>query len=278
MLRFILIFLMLSGCQTIQKQEVTEVICTRSDSLLLIQKLDEFSRYSNLSLIDIASSFMNTPYEAKTLEHSPQEQVVVNTSSFDCTTFIETCIALNETYREKEYSFNDYVVNLKTIRYRNGALKDYSSRLHYFTEWILDQKQKGLVQNITRELGGEESDVEINFMSEHISAYKQLLSDSNLVKLIKDIEARISGTYYIIPQAKIEAIDAKLNDGMIVGFTTNIKGLDFVHTGFVIRKGGKAHLLHASSDAGKVVISSKPISEYIRGNEIQTGIVVLKIL
>ena len=65
---------------------------------------------------------------------------------------------------------------------------------------------------------------------------------------------------------------------MIVGFTTDIKGLDFVHTGFVVRKNNKAYLLHASSDEGQVTISKLPIAEYILKNKFQTGIVVLEIL
>ena len=50
----------------------------------------------------------------------------------------------------------DFIKNLETIRYRNGVLDGYPSRLHYFTDWIRNNEQKGLVRDITSELGGTE--------------------------------------------------------------------------------------------------------------------------
>ncbi len=276
MLRFLVILFLCIACHPAQIADEIPAVYTSADSTLVMQKINQFSANSDLPIIDIAQSFIGTPYKTHTLEIGQKEQVIVNVLAFDCTTYIETCMALKKTSQQINPSFSNYVANLKSIRYRNGELLDYSSRLHYFTEWILDQEKKGLSKNITEELGGIQRDLQLNFMSEHVAAYPQLSKDSNLVASIKQVENEIGGAYFYIPQDKIAEIEDQLKDGMIVGFTTDINGLDFVHTGFVIRKNGKAHLLHASSDFKEVIVSSLPISEYITQNKFQTGIVVLR--
>ena len=40
------------------------------------------------------------------------------------------------------------------IRYRGGRLAGYPSRLHYFTDWLLDNERRGLIEIITADLGG----------------------------------------------------------------------------------------------------------------------------
>jgi len=72
-------------------------------------------------------------------------------------------------------------------------------------------------------------------------------------------------------------IESRLEEGMIVAITSDIKGLDIAHTGMLVKENGKIHLLHASSDAGKVVISEKTFLEYILGNKRQTGVILLKV-
>jgi hypothetical protein len=64
---------------------------------------------------------------------------------------------------------------------------------------------------------------------------------------------------------------------MIVAITSDIQGLDIAHTGILVMENGKIHLLHASSDKGKVVISEKTFQEYIMGNKHQTGAIFLNV-
>jgi hypothetical protein len=52
--------------------------------------------------------------------------------------------------------------------------------------------------------------------------------------------------------------------------------LDVVHVGFAKRHNNRIHLLHASLDEKKVVISSKPLAEYLIGNKNQSGIMVAR--
>jgi hypothetical protein len=254
-----------------------------SDSLIFIEKsklLNECTKEStSFKTIKTAYSFVGTPYVGKTLEINQDEQLVVNLHGLDCSTFIESVLAIMLVSEISAPSFIKYKEMLKKIRYRNGIIEGYESRLHYFTDWIYDNEQKGVVTDITKELGGVPFDREINFMSTHPAAYIQLATDSARIKRIVTIEKEISSRdYYFIPKENVATIETRLEEGMIVAITTGIAGLDIAHVGFLVKVNGRIHLLHASSDAGKVVVSDKPLADYLAGNKRQTGIMVLRVM
>jgi hypothetical protein len=81
---------------------------------------------------------------------------------------------------------------------------------------------------------------------------------------------------YYIPKTKLVEFEDKLLDGDIAGITTDIEGLDISHTVLLIRKNNRIHLLHASSNAGKVVISEETLEDYLNNNRHSTGIMVAR--
>jgi len=251
------------------------------DSLLFTEKMKELRQINTSTpqmATQVALSFVGTPYVGKTLEINNNETLVVNLRELDCSTFLETVLSIVLTKKSGEESFQKYKEILTTLRYRNGAICGYESRLHYFSDWIHDNEQKGIVKDITRELGGIEFHKKINFMSTHSSAYKQLKNDSLMVtKIIETENALSSRKLFFIPKDSVATIESQLSDGMIVGITSAVDGLDIAHVGFLIRKDGQIRLLHASSDEGKIVVSTKSLSEYLSGNKKQTGIVVIKL-
>jgi len=254
-----------------------------NDSLVFIGKsklLNEYTKESiSFKTIKAAYSFVGTPYAGKTLEINHDEQLVVNLHGLDCSTFIESVLAIALVSKMSAPSFLTYREMLQKIRYRNGIIEGYESRLHYFTDWIYDNEQKGVVTDITKELGGVPFDREINFMSTHPAAYIQLAADSARINKIVKIEKEISSRdYYFIPKENVATIEPQLEEGMIVAITTGIAGLDIAHVGFLVKVNGRIHLLHASSDAGKVVVSDKPLADYLAGNKRQTGIMVVRVM
>ena len=71
-------------------------------------------------------------------------------------------------------------------------------------------------------------------------------------------------------------IEEKLQNGDIIAFATNMKGLDYTHTGLVyIDVQGVRRLVHASSVKKKVVIDTS-ISEYIAPIKKDIGITILR--
>ena len=82
------------------------------------------------------------------MEVGDEEHLVVNLRKLDCTTFIETVVALALCDKQNKRTFKDYCKNLTKVRYRNGKITDYTSRLHYFTWWAEDNEKLGIVEDI----------------------------------------------------------------------------------------------------------------------------------
>ena len=254
----------------------------KSDSILFVEKMELLRAKKGLSeaelFLEIGKSFIGTPYKAATLEKEGGETLVVNLRELDCTTFIENCLALTFTYKDRNNDFETFQKQLSTIRYRNGVLNGYTSRLHYFLEWILDNGSKGIIVDVTQRLGGLPYPVKLNFMSTHPQYYRQLKADSMLIPLIARHEELISKSkFYYIPKEMVAQMESKLEEGMIVGITTNKEGLDIAHTGMLVKENGRIHMLHASSDFKQVMITKEPLADYLLGNKAQTGIMVLEI-
>lgn len=274
--------LSICGCKQATSQNSNlafSINCTPSDSILVEQKLAQFAESNSDSLfISIAKSFIGTPYVGGTLDRSLEESLVVNLSELDCSTFLETTLALYLTIKSGERSFINYVNNLQMIRYRNGQIDGYPSRLHYFSEWIIDNQDKGIVRDQTKEIGGSSVQFNIYFMSTHPNAYKQLKNDSSLIPQIEEMERRTSAAqFHTVYKEDVQNIESELHEGMIVGIVSDIKGLDFAHVGILVQKEGRIHLLHASSDIKEVVISELPLAEYLAQNKRQTGIAILEL-
>lgn len=230
--------------------------------------------------------FLETPYEAHTLERE-EEVLVVNLRGVDCTTYAEYCLAIARTVRAESPSFDRFVDELQGIRYRDGKLDGYPSRLHYFCDWIRNNAEKGVISECAADLGGIPLGKTINFMSTHPQSYSRLEQDPGLVERIREQEVAINGREMVyIPEAMLEGVEGNpvernpvernLVEGDIVGITTDIEGLAVMHVGILLREEGRIHLMHASSTAGRVVISEEPLSGYLKKSERATGIMVAR--
>ncbi|MGA7934012.1 MAG: N-acetylmuramoyl-L-alanine amidase-like domain-containing protein, partial [Kovacikia sp.] len=102
----------------------------------------------------IAHQLLGSTYRPNLLERSRQEDLVVSLTQFDCVLFVETVLALAKGVAVQDYSDLSFMARLQNQRYREGRLNGYCSRLHYFSEWISDNQQRGNVLNLTAQLGG----------------------------------------------------------------------------------------------------------------------------
>ncbi len=249
--------------------------CAQSKPVFAEKMLVTQGKNSAETALFMAKSFLGTPYVAHTLEKIP-EVLVCNLQTFDCYTFVESVLALTLT-RKASGNYEQYQDFLQKLRYRNGTIAGYGSRLHYFLEWKQQAGAQGWVTDVSAALGGTEIHPVINFMTSHRALYPAL-KDDNAVAEIQKAEEQLSAVpWYFITKNKVEAIENKLQDGDIIGITSGIAGLDFNHEGFVVRKGVRAYLLHASSDLKKVVLSAEPLADYLNKIKKHSGIVVLRI-
>lgn len=227
---------------------------------------------------DIAKTFLGTKYVAHAIEDSGKEQLVINLSDLDCTTFVENAIVFARLIKTGQTSFKDYENELQKIRYRKGIVDKYPSRLHYFTDWIYDNEKKGIVDDITELFGGKPIQFHLNFMSSHPESYNQLKEHPEFIKEIRKQEAEISRrSYYFIPKQRIGFIEQQIENGDIIAFTSGISGLDVNHVGIAVRmEDNRIHLLHAPNVGYNVQITKEPLSAYINKISKDTGIIVLR--
>ncbi|MGX1928217.1 N-acetylmuramoyl-L-alanine amidase-like domain-containing protein [Flagellimonas sp. 2504JD4-2] len=268
---FFLVFSTISNAQ---------ITYTAADSTLFYSKLKELSQIEGEhlgdSLVFVGKSFLNTPYVEKTLEIGQVETLVINLRGLDCTTFVENALAFTTTFKNEQTDFADFTKNLKTIRYRNGVLDGYPSRLHYFTDWIRNNEKKGLVKDITSELGGAEHNKAINFMGTHRDLYPFLKQDNNYNAILKAEAGLAQENLCILAQDQIENSEHLIQSGDIIALATSIKGLDVTHTGIAIREtSGRIHLLHASI-SGSVQITKEPLVDYLKKIKSNIGIIVAR--
>lgn len=255
-----------------QQEESDEEIYNRKILNAKGSSLDDFT-------LNIAKSFLNRPYKAHTLEGNTPEKLVINLREFDCLSFVETCIAMGLTYRKSDISYDKYEGYLKRLRYYNkGKIKGYESRIHYFSDWLYTHENDGLMEDITPILGGIEWKKNVNFMSTHWNKYP-FANNTVIQEKIQKIEEKMNGqNYSFVPKSKVKSIENQLLNGDIIAVTTNIVGLDITHVGFAIRLQDKrVYLLHASSDFKRVMVTDKPLAEYMANNKSQTGIMVARL-
>ncbi len=251
-------------------------ICESKFQLAVDENLE--SKPINEVIVEIGKSFSGTDYETHTLEKDGEEQLVINLTGLDCFTFLENALVLSRCIKQGDTSFENYKNELTLIRYRDGVIDQYPSRLHYFTDWIYDNQKKGIVEDVTLKLGGERLELNLTFMSDHPEYYKQLKENSDFINIIKEQEDKINKReYYIIPKEKIAEMENKIEDGDLLAFTSTIKGLDLNHVGIAVRMDdGRIHVLHAPNVGYKVQISDMPLADYVMSIEKDSGVIVAR--
>lgn len=225
---------------------------------------------------EIAILLQGTPYVGGTLE-GDTEVCRVDLTGLDCVTLFESVLGMARIIKRKEYTFDALINEVTLTRYRQGVIDGYPSRLHYTSDWIDDNVTKGVVQDITRDLGGVILPITVNFMSTHPQFYKQLKGDTAATEQIAEIEKQVnSRTRYYIPKERIEIVEPHLNTGDIIAISTSKDGLDYSHTGLIYRAAdGDARFLHASSQKKKVVLDVR-VGEYVNSVKSNTGVTVVR--
>ncbi len=230
-----------------------------------------------------ATQFKGRPYVAHTLEGNTTEQLVVNTRELDCTTFVETVAALTLCAERGDSTFQQYCRQLSLLRYRQGRLDGYTSRLHYFTDWIIDNSQMGFVEEVQQRESPFTAVQTLltNYMSRHPQSYEALKRQPELVAVIAQQEQKLTGQRFrYIPKLKVRnsrELRQAVHDGDIIAITTSKAGLDIAHLGFAVWRGDGLHLLHASSLHHKVTEEPTDLGQYLQRHASHTGIRIIRL-
>ena len=282
---FILVPLLLMAVFGVMARNEVRFHNEASDTLLLTELLGEGLQRSFASpeerVAFYGRQFVGKPYAAHTLEGEPEE-LTVNLDSLDCTTFVETALALAYTTGERRSSWRDFIYNLRRIRYRGGEIDGYPSRLHYISDWAVDNIHRGNLRDATRSFPRySEITRTIDFMSANRDKYPALADSANFAR-IKSIENGYR--LHRFPYVKTidmgnKAIKAAFHNGDVVGFVTSLKNLDVTHMGIIVKEtpNSDPYVLHASQKAGKVVISELPLADFMKRNRQFIGVRVFRL-
>lgn len=229
-----------------------------------------------LSIAECGKKYLGRPYVAHTLESDGEEHLIIRPRQVDCTTFVEYAMA-EVLSNQKNESFAGI---LQKIRYLNGKIDGYASRLHYASDWADNGIRHGFLENITAVRSPYTQTLSLSYMSSHPQLYAALKDSPPTVRKIKEREKALTGKeIHWIPKEHLPAQGLPyIKEGDILLITTSIAGLDVAHMGIAVYADSNLHLLHASSSKGKVVISDTPLSEMLKGNKSWTGIRVLRII
>lgn len=255
-----------------------ETTSSRFEKLVKFSQTESWQKYSIGALIGIiGNKLLETPYVGGTLEINDEDEAcVVNLIELDCVTFYENCLAFARMIKKGRSSMDDFTAELTFIRYRNGKIYNYASRLHYTSDWISDNVKKGVVDDISIIIGGEAIKFDLYFMSENSEQYPALKKVPKLIAEIESIEDHINKKEFgFIPTDRIASIADRIQTGDIIGIVTSKAGLDYSHTGLAYVDNGNVKLLHASSKFKKVVLDTT-IAEYLAANSSAKGISVLR--
>jgi hypothetical protein len=251
-----------------------------ADSVLIEQLL---AAKGEASTLHFARKFIGVPYVAHTLEVNDDERLVVNTRQLDCTTLVETVMALTLCRQRGERSFAQYKAMLRLLRYRGGRMTGYASRLHYFSDWILDKQQMGFVSEVQqpRPPFTAVQRLSIDYMSKHPQSYKALKRHPELVDEIARQEHALTGrSFRYIPKQQVKntaALRQAVRDGDIIAITCSKPGLDIAHLGFAVWRSDGLHLLNASQLHKKVVEEPMTLGQYLQKHPSHTGIRIIRL-
>jgi hypothetical protein len=213
---------------------------------------------------------VGTPYKGYTLEiHDRIEAPSVNLLGLDCWTFFETALAFARMVEEpvENWTPKTLLKYIELDRYWGGDCNgSYLSRLHYLEDWLNDNHRRGLIQDLTRALGGIGVRNSASEMTKNWKGYRYMRMNPHLREK----------PLHMIPKDKVAKIESRLQDGDVIGIISK-DGAAYgtSHVGLAVRKNGILHFMHASHprNHGKVVIDTR-LSEYLARFKSHAGILV----
>jgi hypothetical protein len=233
----------------------------------------------------VGRAMVGTPYRSYTLEIDNRiESPSVNFKGLDCWTFFEIALSFARMLDEPEANWTPGTLlrYIELDRYRAGECTgEYLSRLHYLEDWLYDNNRRGLVQDLTRSLGGVNVPHSAREMTNGWRHYRYLAANRALLRPLGQMEARVSARpLYEIPKGRVPAIEPRLRSGDIIGIVSRDGGSMRAtsHVGLALRgSDGALHFMHASAphNYGKVVVDTR-LSAYLYRYGSDTGILVAR--
>ena len=233
----------------------------------------------------VGQALVGTRYKHFTLEIDNRvESPSANFQGMDCWTFFEIALSFARMLNEPEANWTPerLLHYIELDRYRGGACTgEYLSRLHYLEDWLYDNNRRGLVEDLTRDLGGRSVPHSAGEMSAGWRHYRYLAANRSLLGPLARMEANVSSRpLYEIAKNRVAGIESKLRSGDIIGIISRDRkgAYSTAHVGLSLRTNdGVLHFMHASSpgNSGRVIVDAQ-LSKYLYRYRSDSGILVAR--
>lgn len=199
-------------------------------------------------LLEVSERFLGTPYRASPLGEGEgvDADPRIRFDAVDCLTFVEETMAAS-----LASSADEMEPVLTEIRY--GSELSYEARNHLMeAQWIPRNIQKGFVRDVTRVYGGKDA----------IEVEKELTertwNSRSSQQLALPPKRRPLGSFKVnaIPLHEVSKVAEKIPSGtilMVVREDRPLKATRVTHLGFVIHRGRRTYLRHATVSASRVI-------------------------
>ena len=222
-----------------------------------------------------------SPYVPFTLEaylkeggNPAAEPLILSLTRFDCVTLVEACLAVARAAAAPgQPTWERFGAEVERMRYRGGTRRGYTSRLHYFTEWIRDGESTGTGPRSRRGTGRRDRRASAPV---HDRTPLELRGPRQRRRVPGD---RRAGTKpgYCRPspgtcRPHSEVLD-RIESGDVLAFATSIPGLDVTHAAFAYRDTKNVvRVLHAPLSGGVVEVTRTTLPQYVAAIRRATGI------
>ncbi len=217
-------------------------------------------------LLEVSRMFLEVPYGVSPLGegpgHLPDEDPPIRFDAADCTTFLETCMAMS-----RASSLKEAIEVLRRVRYIDGRV-DYRRRKHFMmAQWIPLNQQAGFITDITRKVGGDA----VSFASKRLDAevWKQRRKEDYWPQLKPEDIPEGVFRLPIIPIDRALEFASRIPAGTIL----NVVRVDYrsmpvrvTHQGLVVVRGGRRYLRHAAR-AGYCRVVDELLDTFLRRNQ-----------
>jgi hypothetical protein len=231
-----------------------------------LRKLTEKEPDRMRRLLEISRRFLQVPYAFSPLGEGkgnpPDEDPPIRFDAADCTTFLETCMAMS-----RSSSLEEALRVLREIRYVDGRV-DYRRRKHFMmAQWIPQNQKAGFITDITRKVGGDAVAVATKRLDAEV--WKRRRKKDSWPRLEPGDVPEGVFSLPIIPIDRAREFVSRIPAGTIL----NVVRIDYrsmpvriTHQGLVVVRRGRRYLRHAAR-AGYRRVVDELLDTFLRRNQ-----------
>jgi len=210
----------------------------------------------------ISRRFLHTPYAVSPLGEGPgsppDEDPRFSVHAFDCTTFVETVVALA---LARDLAQARRI--LDAIRYQGGVVS-FATRKHFpMAQWVPQNIEAGFFVDITRRVGGPTTRVAYKLLD--LEVWERRRNKEILPELKSDQLPQGTAALPFIPIEEVVAHLGEIPDGTVITVVReNYKSVPIrvSHQGLLVRRGERLFMRHALQKGYNRVIDV-PFERYV---------------